>query len=331
MRRELVRAFGSDPISYSTLQPGLSHFETSFGSISYQRALGFDLTLGPPLCAPADRAELITRFLRDRRWPIFFYVQEDLARLALQLAGPRHQACGIGVDKLLSVSAWAQPDPRVASAMKKAKKRGLVLREVQMSQLSATDAGRIREITARYLQRSAVSAEMHFLNRPLTFDDDGMARTFVLEEGADGEPFGYAALDPYFEGGRPAGYLLNQLRFEPTPLWGVYFSAVSILAEKLRSEGVGELSLGFAPLASADTSSFSPKLGAQVRWMERKFAAVPYIARLREMKDAFQGRTPQRYFVTPSRWVASTIVAFLRACRVPLWPIVRSKLPWRPS
>lgn len=323
-----MRAFGSDPISWSTLQPGLSWFDTSFGAIPYQPAFGFDLTLGPPLCAPADRPALMARFLAERRRPLFFYVQQDVARLAVELGGARQHACGIGIDKVLPLSQPGTPEPRVASAVKKATRAGLVLEEVKVSAFLPAERARLEEITASYLRRSAVPIEMHFLNRPLSFDD-GAARTFVLA--VDGRVFGYAVLDPWFEGGKPVGYLLNLLRFEPTRLWGVFFSAVSMLSAQLRSEGVRELSLGFCPLVNADTSTFSPTLGKQVRWMEQKFATVPYLARLREMKAAFAGQTPQRYFVAPSPFVVTTVVAFLRACRVPLWPIFAAHLPWRPS
>jgi hypothetical protein len=36
------------------------------------------------------------------------------------------------------------------------------------------------------------------------------------------------------------------------------------------------------------------------------------------MKEAFPGRTLQRYFVTPSPWAASAVLALYRACGVPL-------------
>ena len=65
VKHALMRAHGSDPISYSTLQPGLSYFETSFGYVAFQRALGFELTLGPPVCAEGDRAEIRWRWTRD--------------------------------------------------------------------------------------------------------------------------------------------------------------------------------------------------------------------------------------------------------------------------
>lgn len=319
---ELLRAHGVDPISYSTLQPGLDYFETSFGYVAYARAAGFALTLGPPVCAPGDRRAMLERFFSAVKRPVFFYVLGDVAREAKELGGRWYRTCAIGIDKVLSLEAPLDGDAKVKSAAKKAKKAGLTLEEVRPS---AADRARIFEINAAYLKKAAVPVEMRFLNRPLSFEDDGLARLFVLR--VDRELLGYASVDPYgFEGGRPAGYLLNLLRFGKTSLWGVYYSAVLLLAEALRSGGTRELSLGFCPLSGVDVTGCSRLLSAQVRWMAKRFADVAYLKRLKEMKDAFPGPTPQRYFVGSSPVVATTLLALLKACGVPLTPIVQSQL-----
>lgn len=327
MRHELVRAHGSDPISYSTLQPGLSYFETSFGYIAFQRAFGFDLTLGPPICADSDRAELIQRFLRGHRRPLFFYVPRDVAMLVSELGGSRFRVSGMGVDKVMALDKPAvELHPRVRGALKKAERGGFNVAEVHPSTLGAEERARIESITRSYLQRSAVPVEMRFLNRPFEFDQEGLARFFVLRQGADARVFGYAMLDPYFEGGRVQGYLLNLIRFERTRLWGVYYAGVTMLASLLSREGIRQLSLGFCPLTGVDTEGCSPILARQVHWMERQLAGVEYLARLRELKEAFPGLTPQRYFVTPSPWAVTTLLALLRACRVPFLGILRRSL-----
>jgi lysylphosphatidylglycerol synthetase-like protein (DUF2156 family) len=324
VRHELVRAHGSDPISYSTLQPGLSYFETSFGYIAFQRAFGFDLTLGPPICADSDRTELIQRFLRGHRRPLFFYVPRDVAMLAAELGGSRFRVSGMGMDKVMALDGpAAELHPRVRGALKKAKRGGFSVAEVHPPALSAEERARIESITRSYLRRSAVPVEMRFLNRPFAFDQDGLARLFVLRQGADARVFGYAVLDPYFDSGRVQGYLLNLIRFERTRIWGVYYSAVAMLASHLSREGVKQLSLGFCPLTGVDTSGCSPVLSRQVQWMERKLAGVEYVARLRELKEAFPGQTPQRYFVTPSPWAVTALLALLRACQVPFLEILR--------
>lgn len=313
------------------MQPGLSYFETSFGYVAYRRAFGFDLTLGPPVCAAGDRPALIERFLGTRRRPLFFYLPKEVAVLVAELAGRRFRTCGMGIEKVIPLGGPADADlhPRVRGALKKAARAQLELSEVRPSHWTEAQRARADAITRSYLTRSAVPVEMSFLNRPLgsiDWRDDGLSRTFLLRQGTGGETFGYIVLDPYFDGGRVTGYLLNLIRFEPTRLWGVYYAAVAALAARLRGERIAELSLGFCPLVGVETEGCSPFLARQVRWMERRFAEVSYLARLREMKEAFPGRTLQRYFVSPSPWAASALLALVRACGVPLAGMIGPQL-----
>jgi lysylphosphatidylglycerol synthetase-like protein (DUF2156 family) len=270
---------------------------------------------------------MIDRFLRSRRRPIFFYVRRDIADLVAEIGGSRFLTSGMGIDKVLDLDDWPEkPHSKVQGALKKAARARFKLVEIRPSLLSREERARIDSITQSYLQRSAVQVEMHFINRPLSFDDDAGARMFVLQEGPDAKVFGYVVLDPYFDHGQVQGYLLNLIRFESTRLWGVYYTVVATLVSRLRQEGIAQLSLGFCPLLHVDPTGCSPLLSRQVQWMERKLADIEYLTRLRAMKEVFPGRTPQRYFVTRSPWALTTLLAFLRATRVPLLGIVRKTL-----
>jgi lysylphosphatidylglycerol synthetase-like protein (DUF2156 family) len=324
VKPDLVRAYGSDPIAYSTLQPGLSYFETSFGYIAYAQAFGFAMTLGPPICAESNQAELIERFLRHHQRPIFFYVRKDIANLVMQLSGRRFHMSGMGIDKVLPLDMTSDKQhPRVRGALKKAQRGNLKVLEVRPSELRRVERERINAITRSYLQKSAVSVEMRFINRPLSFLDDGFARMFVLQQGPEASVFGYVVLDPYFDKGRVQGYLLNLIRFEPTRLWGVYYSAVTMLASKLKAEGIEQFSLGFCPLVDVNVDGCSPWLSRQMSWLEQKYANIEYFARLREIKEAFPGLSPQRYFVTPSPWAVTAVLALIKASGVPFTGIIR--------
>ncbi len=324
VKQDLIRAYGSDPIAYSTLHPGLAYFETSFGYVAYQPVLGFAMALGPPICADNDRAEMIERFMRQHRRPIFFYVRRDVANLVASLAGSRFFMSGMGVDKVLPLDATPlELHPKVRGALKKAQRAQLRVVEVRPSELRGHERERINSITRSYLQKSSVQVEMRFINRPLSFHDDGLARMFVLQQGPEARVFGYVVLDPYFDKGRIQGYLLNLIRCEPTRLWGVYYSAVAMLGSMLKAEGIEQFSLGFCPLVDVNVEGCSPWLSRQVQWMEQKCATIEYLARLREMKEVFPGHSPQRYFVTPSPWVATTVLALTLASGVPISGIVR--------
>ena len=63
-RARQIAELSDDPIAFSTLQEGLAYCETSYGYIAYRRVLGVDITLGPPIAAPADRAASARRGAR---------------------------------------------------------------------------------------------------------------------------------------------------------------------------------------------------------------------------------------------------------------------------
>jgi lysylphosphatidylglycerol synthetase-like protein (DUF2156 family) len=327
----LIRAYaGGDLIAASTLQPGLQWFETSFGAWAYADVHGFDVTLGGPLCDPADRPEMIRRFLARSRRPILFYLREDL----LELLEPTHLRCaGIGVDRHVDIPALlADPHPTVRGALKKAQKAGFRLRPIELAQLDADDRARLEHITTRYLARAQVGVEMAFLNWPMSYQDAGLRRVYALEK-FDREHqgmFGYAVLNPIFDRGQRVGHLLDILRFEPTKLWGVWLSTVYTLARELDGpDRHGEqLSLGFAPLhrVQAAPRAGSRTLQAQFDWMVRYLSTAQYLQRLRELKDAIPGAEEQRYVASYTRAAPTVLYAFLRAMNVRFGPMFGPRL-----
>lgn len=325
-REQLVVAHGSDAIAYSTLQPGLQYFETSYGYIAYRESHGVRLTLGAPVCAPGDRQALAEQFLGQGAPAVFFYVAEDFARL---WAGRRWVA-GIGVDKVLKLgSARLDEAKAVRGAVKKAAAAGFALEPLQTVGTEAR--AQLEAINARYLEGRALSYEMKFLNRPMQLDDGGLGRHFALrwrEDGVDAVR-GYVRLNPCFRDGRPAGYLLDVLRFAKTKLWGVFYAAVVQLAGALTLEGAEELSLGYCPLFRAETRLDLPRsrvLDAQIGWLSRHLAAVPYVDRLAAQKSAFPAEDRQRYMVTPMRSAARPFLALMSASGVSLRSLLGANL-----
>ena len=310
-RVAVIRSHGRDPIACSTLQNGLAYFDTSYGFIAYRRVLGMDITLGPPVCAPADRAPMIDRFVHSRRRPILCYVEEDV----LADAGGLHCA-GMGADKHVDVCALLDdPSALVRSASRKARRAGFALRELDLAAIDPATMSRFADITRTFVERSQVPVEMAFLNRPMSLQPDGLRRVFALLR--EDEPFGYTVLNPWFRDGSVAGYLLDIVRFEPTRIWAVYLATVVALAEALAREGVA-LSLGFCPLwrVADPPREGSAWLQAQMRWMERSLSDVEYVKRLHGMKALVPGPVRPRFFASWSRSALSAFVALIGACGI---------------
>jgi phosphatidylglycerol lysyltransferase len=312
-----IRSFADgDLIAASALQPGLQWFSTSFGVLPYRRVAGIDITLGGPLCESGDRAELLRRFLSWSRRPILFYLREPTLAL---LDGSGLHAAGIGIDRHVDLDALLRaPSKPVRGAIARARRAELELRPLALERLDAPTRARLEQITARYLAHAAVTREMTFLNRPMSYAPDGLRRVFALFE-RDSGMFGYAVLNPIFADGERKGWLLDILRFEPTKLWGVWFSSVYMLAQLLEREGKGEtLSLGFAPLHRVRPApcSRSKVLQAQVDWMVRYLSTTSYLARLRELKDEIPGSEEPRYLASYTRSLPTVLYAFLGAMGV---------------
>lgn len=318
--RAAIQAHGDgDLIAASALQPGLRVFETSFGVWAYHRVRGVDVTLGGPLCAAHDRATMVRRFLATSRWPALVYLRAPMLE---HLAGSGLRCAGIGVDRHVDLEALrARPSKPVRGAVKKARKAGLELRELDLARLDAATRRRLDAITSAYLERAAVNTEMAFLNWPMSAGADDLRRVYALHK-HDREHhgmFGYAVLNPIFTAGRQTGWLLDILRFEPTRLWGVWLSVVHALAEIAAREGM-QLSVGFAPLHKVTPAPVagSRALQAQIDWMVRYLSTTPYLLRLRELKDAIEGPEEARYVASFTRCAPILVAAFLEAMAVPL-------------
>lgn len=321
--RSLLKLHGGDFIACAALQPGLQHFETSFGVISYSATRWGDISLGGPLCAPADRGEMLARFARSRRTPLFYYLQrqdaETLATLDLGLA-----FSGIGVEREVDAgSLLAAPPPEVRSAARKGRQAGFRLRELTLGQLSPAEHQRLKEINRRYLEAAKTPLEIRFLNRPFDLQSQEFLRVFALEK-FDREhqgTFGVVMLNPCHKEGQVAGYLLDLIRFERTRLWGVYLLVVAELCRQLAAEGVSRLSLGYCPLHLVGEDEHLPDrwpFRRQARWMSERFQGVPYLERLRVMKEQLPGEAHQRYMAARSRLPVRLFLAFLEASGLPV-------------
>lgn len=314
-----IAANGRDPIAMSATQPGLSYLRTARGVIAYERAYGSALSLGGPICAEEDELPLASEFLRKVRGASLFYVPDALA-----LADHGMYRASLGCDRVLDLDRADTFDAApVKAAVRKAAKAGLRLSELDFERASDFDLFDLARINEAALKKSVVPFEMRFLNRPM-HPSPALSRLFFLE--SKNERFGYAVLDPYFERGEVKGYLLNLIRFGPTSIWGVYMAVVHALATQLREEGVGELSLGFCPLAELDLENTSAVLRPQLKWLAKQASGADYFKRLREMKSQFNGRWVRRWLVTRSPQLVTPLLSFLKLTGVPVGTWLREQL-----
>jgi len=275
---------------------------------------GVDAYLGGPICDRADRDAMIARMLRASPRPMVFYVREPMAA---RLAEAGLRTAAMGVDRVLDVDALLGAPPKpVRGALRKADKAGFSVEEVGFAEV---DRARLEAISRTYLANAEVEREIAFLNRPMSYEDDGMRRLFVLRHsGVGGERpiFGFAVLNPIFREGRVEAYLLDLLRLEPTKQWGVWLATVHALASRLRAEDVG-LSVGFCPLHGL---RHPPGASRALRWqldrMEAWLSSAQYLRRLYELKAMLPGRWEPRAMAGCSRSALRTLYVFMEASGV---------------
>jgi lysylphosphatidylglycerol synthetase-like protein (DUF2156 family) len=332
--RHHLASYGDDPISASTLQPDLEVFAGDAGYLAWRRVRGYDLVLGPPVCAPEERPALLRRFLEGRRRPFFCYLREEDARQLARVAPGRFYFASIGVEHVLDLRAsrlrWAAP---IEGALRKARRAGLRLTPCGREWCEGAGREQLATLTARFLARSQQGVEMRFTNRPLLPEGDP-GRLFLMEkEDREGQgPFGYVVLDPYRtpEG---AGWLLNMVRFQPTRLWGVYLSTVALVAEALHREGAVQLSLGLSPLHRTEVAPElrnSALLDWQMRLLVSQRRRFYDFTALEAMKDGFGGEAWQRYVALPTRFIPGPLSALVEAMGL-TWSELTSARKQRPA
>jgi len=313
-RERLVALHGRDSIAVSTLQPGLESFASPSGFLAYRHARGYDVVLGPPMCAPGHREELLAGFLARSRRPFFAYLDAETAVLLRRLRPGRLFFSGIGVERVLPLGGPRLSLGReVQSALRKATRAGLHLEPVNFASLAPERRAHLEALNEGFVRRSQVGRELGFINRPMSFAPDAAGRLFLLRRGAE-PPLGFAVLDPYLGPDGRRAYLLNVVRFEPTRLWGVYLATVALFLELLREEGAAELSLGMCPMFRVHTPPglrSSVLLDWQMRLLMRWRSHFYDLAPLERMKELLPGRELQRFIALPTRFVPGPLHALM--------------------
>ncbi len=122
--------------------------------------------------------------------------------------------------------------------------------KVQVEEQAAVEVSRrqVEDISRSWRQHKAVKQrELGLLTRPPVFDDEWGVRKFYGF--VDDTLAAYVFFDPYFKDGQLQGYCANILRASPeTNRLGVLDHIMLKAIEQFRSEGIGEVSLGIAPL-----------------------------------------------------------------------------------
>ena len=143
------------------------------------------------------------------------------------------------------------------------------------------------------------------------------------DRGAPERLFGFFTLDPYRRRGELVGGQLHQIRFEPTRIWGVYYTVVAWAAEWLRERGLAHLALGACVLDEVERREGLPRFwGAELlgQLAHDHLDRFHSMTRLTQMKLTFPGRSIRRFLAGPARLPLAPLVRLMAAARLIVWP-----------
>ncbi len=253
-RLALVGRHGDFSLAYSTaVQDDLSYFGDASGYIAFGRKMGSAVALADPVAEPAERPDLIRRFVEKARDPCFVQIGESSARvlsrpgLQGQPHGHRHAADAVAQN----LRRQPQRDRALFRALAVQERlfdrRGRRQRRPCRRDQAASDAWRSQRIVSH--------REMRFLNRPFRSQlRKGMRRFMLLDPRK--QPVAILDFDPMVENGELAGYTTSFKRKLPGITAHAEIGLTKFAADRLRDEGRKFITLGLSPLAGMKESGF---------------------------------------------------------------------------
>ena len=242
-----LRAFGTDAVSFQSLEPGIHHWGTSEGVVSFAETSGGWVAAGGPLSPRAVRADVATRFVRTARAEgrrASFFACDDIEGF-----GEGFSRLLLGEQPLFRPADWEatlRAHRSLREQVRRARAKKVDVRRVGKDELAeGTPLRATVEELARAWLGSRPMEPMGFLVTVSLFEEPALHRYYVAER--DGAVVAFVSLVPI---GDDAGLLVEDLvraRHAPNGTTELLFDAA--MREAAR-DGVASVTWGLAPLAA---------------------------------------------------------------------------------
>jgi phosphatidylglycerol lysyltransferase len=311
-RAAWLKQYGSHPMSFSTMQPDMAYFELpGIGYIAYAQYWGMQFALADPVCAPAQREEMLDRFVE--RFPRALFVQ--VSKAVVDHLHGRHGYYGtqFGSESKILLADWSLRGARkqiIRTAVNGAAAAGIEIREGGFDH----DVKRISEAWIR--TRRCKNNEIRFLIRPMLIDYREGTRYFYAM--LNGEAVGFIFFDPIYKGGRLAGYVPNISRSSSNFRQGLWYALMAHALAVFREEGVHYVDLGLVPLQmdGGVEPQESRLLRATMSVIRERMDFLYNFKGLEFAKSRFQGRIEKTYCCHRSAMPALAMTAMFRLTRI---------------
>ncbi|HLZ94978.1 MAG TPA: phosphatidylglycerol lysyltransferase domain-containing protein [Candidatus Dormibacteraeota bacterium] len=311
--RAVIERWGWNPISHLALDGPLSHFWIDDESCIAYRVRGTSaIALGDPIAPPDRREESVQRFVRycdEQGWNCAFY--------AIAEAGP-YRAQGftlvpIGSDAIVSTAGFDLKGRRRASiryAVRHCERLGLTFRFISGPDALASHAQQISEVSGAWLG-GGKGPELGFsLGGLTTLRDPDVTVGLALDPG--GVLHGFVSWLPV-----PArkAWTLDLMRRRPDGVPGVMEALIAASIQEAAARGIGEVSLGLAPLSLEGASG-----DRAYRALKDVYAGIDRFRRsrsLRHFKAKFLPEWEGRYVAVSSAPAVPEVLLALLLVHLP--------------
>ena len=311
---------GREALAFATLQEGMEYFVHELGYLAFNTVVHpvfarkpKCIVLSDPVCARADLPALVKAFLEKHPRAVFAVASEACAEVLRPLG---FKANCVGYEPELPVQSyntlgnWKELD-MIKRARNEAKRRGVQIREVDISQIPRES---LENISSGWIQGKKVNDReiWVYARRPVYAEEPGVRKFVAFDR--EGVPIGYVFYDPMQEEGRVKGYSANTVRCDEQN-YGRLATAIHMTAiETFRGEGVEVLNLCLCPFTELDVGKFADDKATD--WffkISRRFGGEIYnFDGLAFHKSKYRGSRNPLYFVSNSALPSNDVyLAFL--------------------
>lgn len=294
--RSLVRRYGSDTLSYFSLQDGRSYFFDASNEAVLSYRLWNDVALvgGDPVGRRDRFPALIACFLDYAEVtglePCFLGISPDCVPL-LQGAGLR--TLKIGEEAVVDLPSFdhANLKRKVRRAVRHVEELGFRTAVYRRDALPLSLLEQMQAISAQWVKlKGGVDRGFSMtLGRLPGFQD----RDCEVVVGLQGDTvWGYLCLAPVYQG---AGWSLDAMRRLPESPNGFMEFLVARAAEEYRARGYEALSLNFATLSNEEDDIDSRMVESTRRWLYENLSSFYQLKSLYQFNRKFQPRWRSRY------------------------------------
>jgi phosphatidylglycerol lysyltransferase len=322
LRISLLRQYGTFANAYAaTFQPGLEHFGDERGFLAYRMVGTTAFVLGDAIASPHARADLISRFVDEKRDVCFCAASRSTADL---LAAADFFINEMGPENRLDLDSFSlsgRVSENLRYAFNRISKLGYVTREHSFASLDFHEVNAVSEAWRR--TRTVHGREIAFLNRPIVLGDEPDVRKFFTFD-RDQKLVAFAFFDPVYENGRTVGYYNQIKRHLPGVDPRMTNAMMCHAIKQFKQEGRKWLFLGISPFA--DIKHVEDNGFKRSWWVKRCFRTAyknPLFNRyvypfrgLHEHKRRFHAVTEQTYYASNRYPSLLRMLKMLVACSI---------------